>query len=115
MVYDVFLVDSIIDVEDGFYEMILSSEFRDLAFSVLHPIHFDQVLHALEKKEILREDFKVTPMSIIYTNDLTKRLDEIVSEEGRISFIGNNLESPLVYILYRLGPLFFSPQRTRTE
>lgn len=114
MVYDVFLVDSNIDVEEGFYEMILQSEFKDLAYSTLHPVHFDQVLQALEKREILREDFKVTPTSIIYTNDLTKRSDEIVSEEGKISFIGNNLESPLVYILYRLGPLFFAPQRTKT-
>ena len=107
MEWEVFKVDAYLDVETEFYEMLDPDERRCLANEQLRPIRFQEVLKYLEARDILRSDFRITPENIAYYNPLKNREDKIVADKGGIRYIGRDLDSPLVYILYRIGKLYF--------
>ena len=107
MEWNVYKVNDKFDLSSSFFDMLDEDEIKHLNYSTLKPIMFYEVLKELESKDLLRSDFKITPLSITYSNILKNRNDEIISSKKGVLFKGDDLDSPLVYILYRIGKLYF--------
>lgn len=107
MEWNVYKVNDNFDLSNSFFEMLDDSETNHLNYTTLKPIKFYEILKELNANDILRSDFKITPISISYFNPLKKRKDEIISDKKGIHYVGQDLDSPLVYILYRMGKLYF--------
>lgn len=107
MEWNVYKVNDNIDLSNSFFDMLDGSEANHLNYLTLRPIRFYEILKELNSKDILRSDFKITPISISYFNPLKRRKDEIISDKEGILYVGEDLDSPLVYILYRMGKLYF--------
>lgn len=107
MEWNVYKVNDNIELSNSFFDMLDGSEVNHLNYLTLRPIRFYEILKELNSKDILRPDFKITPISISYFNPLKRRKDEIISDKEGIHYVGEDLDSPLVYILYRMGKLYF--------
>ena len=76
MEWNVYKVNDNIDLSNSFFDMLDGSEANHLNYLTLRPIRFYEILKELNSKDILRSDFKITPISISYFNPLKRRKDE---------------------------------------
>lgn len=111
----VYKVDGTLDVEPAFFAFLSYKERHSLGHGALKPVRFDEVLEILERRDILRSDFLISPCEITYEALGGRRRDAVKATGEGIVFCGPDLDSPLVYLLYRLGQLFFESQPAVTK